>query len=342
MSIQEDTQAVLHQIEAFQRRFVHFPDDAYLTATTLWIAHTWAFEASYCTPYIYANSAEKRSGKTRLMETLAALARNPIMAADTSAAGLFRHIEGDSTEEDESLSSPTIFVDEADTIWTGGGSAEDLRGVLNSGYKHNGSVLRATGRYSTYAPKMLAGIDNGGMPDTIRDRSIMLTLKRKPESVVVERWHERKVAPVAEALQDALMEWASEAVPVLRDSEPEILDGVSDRAFDIAEPLLAIADLAGDEWSARARTDLRGLLQGETEALSPGMKVLMAASQIMADDDTSAVFSRELEEATGIPAKAIGNILKPYGISPTTIRKNGDIAKGYRADFFTDAWERYL
>src|SRR5207245_2293097 len=44
--------------------------DAQAVAVCLWIAHTHTFEAAEATPYLAINSAEKASGKTRLLETL--------------------------------------------------------------------------------------------------------------------------------------------------------------------------------------------------------------------------------------------------------------------------------
>jgi Protein of unknown function (DUF3631) len=40
----------------------------------------------------------------------------------------------------------------------------------------------------------------------------------------------------------------------LTDAEPELPDELSDRMQDVWEPLLAVAELAGDEWANRART----------------------------------------------------------------------------------------
>ena len=46
-----------------------------LTTVALWVAHTWTFEATETTPYLSITSPEKRSGKTRLLETLEQLVK---------------------------------------------------------------------------------------------------------------------------------------------------------------------------------------------------------------------------------------------------------------------------
>jgi hypothetical protein len=67
---------VLGGLVAFIRRFVALSDEqAHMAA--LWVIHTHAIDAADCTPYLHIKSAEKRSGKTRLLEVLALVAARP-------------------------------------------------------------------------------------------------------------------------------------------------------------------------------------------------------------------------------------------------------------------------
>ena len=77
---------------------------------SLWVVHTWTFEASDTTPYLWISSPEKRSGKTRLLETLEQLVRDPWFTGQTSSAALFRKIERD---------KPTLLFDEVDAMFKG-------------------------------------------------------------------------------------------------------------------------------------------------------------------------------------------------------------------------------
>jgi hypothetical protein len=163
---------IASDIEHFIRRFVSFPSDEEPAVLALWVMHTHCIKASTVTPYLYITSAEKRSGKTRLLELLELLAdRTERMVSPTGA--IFRLIE--------SL-SPTLLIDEVDTVFVGNGDAKDaLRGVLNSGYHVGGVVHRYDAKigmvpYSTFCPKAFAGIDNGQLPDTLLDRSIQIRL----------------------------------------------------------------------------------------------------------------------------------------------------------------------
>lgn len=330
---------ILDDIVDFMSDYVVFTDPHQADVLALWVLHTWAFDAAYATPYIYITSAEKQSGKTRVIEVVQALCRDSVVAAQVSGSSLFRIIEAQ---------RPTLFIDEVDAIFTGAAN-EDLRGMLNSGYKKNGSVLRTVpGKdggevksFATFAPKLLAGIDNGAMPDTIADRCIRIVLKRKKAGQEVQRWMWRKVEGRVEALRADIEAWAEKNMEALLDIEPKEIEDISDRAFEIAEPLLAIAQ-RNRGWTDRSREALVALLKGEADVLSPGMKALLAAKEAMETTKLDKVFSADLAAALDMTPKALGIILARYDIRPSTIRHGAQKAKGYYRRDFTDAWERYL
>jgi hypothetical protein len=115
---------LLDDVRTFIRRFVVL-DDAQAVAATLWAAHTHVFDAFGCTPYLAITSAEKRSGKTRLLEVLELLVREPPQTANISDAALFRVV---------AERSPILLMDEVDSIFKSR-EREELRGLLNAGYR---------------------------------------------------------------------------------------------------------------------------------------------------------------------------------------------------------------
>ena len=147
---------LLADVEQFLRRYVYFASSAQTTAATLFVAHTWAFAAAEVTPYLHVTSAEAQSGKTLLLDLLRLLCRGPPMAADTTAAALFRSI-GDPP--------PTILFDEVQELF--GRNVDEgqreLRAVLNAGYRLGGNVRRCVGEgftvaeFPVFCPKVLAG-----------------------------------------------------------------------------------------------------------------------------------------------------------------------------------------
>lgn len=345
MTSKTDTAATIDKtlvedIISFLRRFVIFQDENQYLVLALWIIHTHNVDAAYATPYLYIKSAEKQSGKTRTIETAELLAHSPVTGASLTASSLFRVIES---------SRPTLFIDEADAIWAGA-KDETLRSVINSGYKKNGTVLRTVpGQdggevkpFSTFCPKLLAGIDNGAMPDTILDRCIIFTLKRKKKDQEVERMIERKIAPEVESLKARIQAWSVANTEALLEAEPKMIEEISDRAFEIAEPLLAIAGRFRG-LTAQARKALTEILTSKVEKLSPGAEALTVARDLMAEGKRDRLTSAEWATALDISPKKLGVILAPYGITPGTIRLSGSItAKGYYLKDLADAFERYI
>lgn len=335
----------LESIETFLRRFIVFSDPDHARIVSLWILHTWTFDAAYATPYLYVNSAEPQSGKTRVLETTQLLARRPQSTSNISTAALFSSIGN---------LAPAIFMDEVDTVFTGAKN-EELRGVLNSGYKQGGTVTRFTGQldengervvshFPTFCPKMLAGIDNGAMPDTLRDRCILINLKRKKVEQTVERFIPRKVEPEAAALAKQIEQWAAANSDRLYDiPDPQPIDGISDRSFEICEPLLILAAACGHKYVKPTREVLYRMMAGKVPTLSLGVRTLSAAREIMDDSQSDRIASAILAAHMDITTKKLGVVLAAYDISPSTVRfSSGDRSKGYHRADFADAWERYL
>lgn len=141
----------------------------------------------------------------------------------------------------------------------GGDYSEALRGLLNSGYRRRGTSSVCVGHganttcrdFSTFAAKAIAGI--GRLPDTVADRSIPIMQRRRMASESVHRWRDRDGRAEAAPIADRLARWAHSAVPWLRTARPALPDRLDDRAADVWEPLLAIADSAGEPWRIRAR-----------------------------------------------------------------------------------------
>jgi hypothetical protein len=332
----KQTAELYGEVGAFLDRFIVFAKPSQRTAVAWWTMHTWAFDAAYTTPYLYITSAEPGSGKTRVLDTVKLLSRSPLSAANTTIAAMFRRIEVD---------RPTLLIDEVDTIFNGAKN-EELRGTLNSGYKQGGTLSRFVGKdvedYSTFCPKLLAGLDNGAMPDTLADRCIKVVLKKKRPGDNVERLIARKVEPDAEALTAKVKAWAIANMDRLMDApEPEYIDGLSDRAMEIAEPLMMLAWLGGKKLADECREAMTDLLTGQKPQASEGIRALTAARELF--DTTDRIPSAMLAEAVHMTAKQLGVILARYEITPSTIRfTDGTKLKGYYARDFADAFDRYL
>jgi hypothetical protein len=346
--------ALLDDLASFVRRYVVLrPEQADTVA--LWIVHSHAADAAETTPYLAITSPEKRSGKSRLLEVLGRLVARPLATANISDAALFRAIAAE---------RPTLLFDEVDAIFGKGATdREDLRGLLNAGWRRGQFVHRIGGAQKTtleafevFSPKALAGI-GAPLPDTVADRSITISLKRKAPGETVERFRRREVDEAAEPLQRGIEAWAEANLDALAEARPEIPDVLDDRAADGWEPLLAIADRAGGKWPERARQAALTLSAGaDREDDSLGVRLLADCRRVFGERDRLA--TAELLDGLAaddeapwadwhgrgrITARGLARLLKPYGISSRTIRLDaGETPKGYLREQFEDAWSRYL
>jgi hypothetical protein len=86
----------------------------------------------------------------------------------------------------------TLLIDEADSFIQ---DNEELRGLLNSGHKKDGTVGRVVGEdleprnFSTFCPTVLVSI--GALPATVESRSIPITIKRKRPDEKVSRLQDK-------------------------------------------------------------------------------------------------------------------------------------------------------
>jgi hypothetical protein len=346
---------VLGGLVAFIRRFVALSDEQ-ADMLALWTIHTHAIDAADCTPYLHIRSAEKRSGKTRLLEVLALLVARPWLTGRVSSAVLVRKTANE---------QPSLLLDESDAAFKGDKDyAEALRGILNAGFRRGGVTSLCVGQganlsyrdFPVFGAKAIAGI--GKLPDTIADRAVPIELRRRRRGEHVERFRQRKVEPHAVPLNSAAAAWAEANLTALAEAEPELPDELDDRAQDIVEPLLAIAEAVGGEWPDRARRAAVALLTGEhrDDAESLGVRLLRDIRTIFDIEKaeqlrTTAILS-ELNQVDDAPwgslrgqamdARSMARLLKPYGIGPQTFREAASTHKGYRRQDFADAWERYI
>lgn len=352
MSAQNDTARLLDTIRAFIRRYVVLRDDHQAVTLALWVAHTHALSAAVCTPYLAILSPEKQSGKSLLLEVLQALTARGEHATNISPAALFRIIEA---------GPPTLLLDEVDALFKSESErAEELRGLINSGNRRGATVLRCHGplhdvrAFRVFCAKALGGIENGTLPDTVRDRSIAIRMRRKTKADTVERWLLQRVEVAAMDLREWVADWAQRFTETLSTAEPELPDALSDRQQEAWWALLAIADLAGGEWPQAAR-NAAVALDGAEDDISIGVRLLAAIRTAFGDERVLTVTAllgalnsdEDLpfggwSDGKGIDARWLSRKLKPYEIRPGTVRSGENVARGYNRDWFIDAWARYV
>ena len=326
-------------------------------AAALWIVFSHAHDGFDVSPRLVAKSPQKRSGKSTLFNILFRLVAKPKLLSGITASALLRVIE---------IFSPTMLVDEIDAVMSGDKEvAQALRGLLNAGFNRAGAKLIMSvptregyepREFSCWAPVALAGI--GKLPDTVRDRSIELEMKRKLPSERVKKLRRRDGAELHE-LARKLVRWAEDNLAALRTAVPAMPEGLNDRAADAWEPLVAIADRAGGAWPARARAaalslsgegkdddNIDALLLADVRAVFVAKggdriagKDLIAALNALEDRPWSE-WSRGRPMSQSQMSRRIGE----YGIVSGAIRTGfgAETARGYYFRKFEDAFARYL
>jgi hypothetical protein len=349
-----DPAELLDELYTVLTDYVVFPTVEAAVAFTLWIAATHAQRAWEHATRFVVKSPIKRCGKTRAQECARELVHQPLSTTNISVAALVRSIDEDDP--------PTLVLDEADAIFGRSKKdrpegAEDLRGIFNSGHSRGWPYIRwdvASRRRDecpTFAMALIGGI--GDMPDTIEDRAVVVSMRRRARHERVKQFRRRRVVPKLHEVRGRLHSWVDAHLDELGNTVPDV--PVEDRAADVWEPLIAIADLAGGEWPSRARAACLALVgAGAPDEATAGERLLADLYDIWSEDEehlaTATILERlaDVEEAPwgdwyGKPltARGLARLLRPYGVRSRNIRIGPDTPKGYARADLLDAWTRY-
>jgi len=196
------------------------------------------------------------------------------------------------------------------------------------------------------------------LPDTIATRAVIVHMRRRSPEERVEPFRFRRHEPIGRELAGRLVPWVLSVIAELDGVEPDMPPGIVDRAADVWEPLLAIADAAGGDWPERGRKACLALT-GELREVEPSLGVrllgdLLSVWEGLGDPD-SAHTEQLLEELHRIDEapwadlrgrpldpRGLARLLRRYGIASTSVRVGDRAAKGYRRADLHDAWSRYL
>ncbi|HEX7706506.1 MAG TPA: DUF3631 domain-containing protein [Thermoanaerobaculia bacterium] len=316
-------------------------------ALALWIVHTYVFERHIITPRLLICSPEKRCGKSTLLGLLGETCNRPLVAGNLTAAVMYRVIEA---------AHPTLLIDEADTFVA---EADDLRGIINAGHRHGGVVLRCVGddseprAFACFGPVAMAAI--GRVPDTITDRSVIVSMRRRGRTEHVERFRLDRVAPLRDLARQCAR-WAADHGNTL-DLDPATPEALHDRGADNWRVLLSIADRAGRHWPGQARAAALRLSDDRDDDESTRVHLLgdirevmdargldrIATTDLLAD--LHAMESRswgDWSHGRAMTPQALGKQLKPFRITAAKWREGTLTVRGYDRADFGDSWGRYL
>jgi hypothetical protein len=349
--IPPDGAELLEEVKDFIGRFVVLPSEEVGDLLALWVLHTHAFVAAWATPYLRITSAAPSSGKTLLLEVLAAICRNGWHAINPSVAVLYRKID---------RQQPTLLLDEMDNYPLD--ERRDALAVLNSGYKRGAMVDRCKENgdlesFNAFCPKAYAGLDRRVLVDTLLSRSITIRLEKRLASERVDMWIAPLTEPKAIPLRERCELWAAQNQDALALHEPALPDGLINREAEVWWALLVIADCAAGDWPERARRAAIELTAGgdDTDDAPDQVLLLLDIRDAFAKENTISTADllaklNALDESPwgarrrgeGLDARSLARMLRPFKIRPKQVRIGDRTAKGYHRDQFGDAFARHL
>lgn len=350
-AVEDEGPALLRDGENFFKRFVILPGGVPL-ALSAWTIATHIYDAFDCFPYLAFSSPAKRCGKTRATEVLELIAASARRAVNLSEAALFRLIESQ---------CPTLILDEAESLSGRTDRAEALRSLLNAGNRKGTKVYRCDGNthalkdFEVYCPKVFCCI--GGLPDTIADRSIVVSMQRKKPGEDVERFTFREVGPEGEALRRRVETFAETSRPAIESAYQTLrLPFLSDRDEENWLPLFAVLAVAHPSRTDELRRCAERLTQqkaanDEDETLA--LRLLGDLRDVWPEGEAASFTTHLLESLKGIgdapwagdvelTARKMARFLRPFGVQPRQVRVGPETAKGYAFDELEAAFVRYL
>jgi hypothetical protein len=337
--------------EAFFRDYLILPSGIPFVAS-LWVIATYIFQLFDSFPYLAVTSPTKRCGKTTFALLLELLCARPLMAVNISEAALFRYI---ATEK------PTVIIDEAEALRNKHSDrTQYLLPILQAGYKNGSFVPRCVGsdfkvkKFPVYCPKAVLAI--GNLPDTLTDRSILVSMRRRLNIEVVLRFRRRVASMQASGIVSAISSWAiANRDQVAKVYSKQNLDFLRDREADIWEPLFAIAAVAVPERIEELKK-IALHLSSQKELLdaddSQGIQLLSDIRTIFAATSRDSIPSADLVErlqkhaanhwAEDFSQMKLARLVRPFGITPQQLWLDAGNVRGYRRKDFTSAFDRYL
>jgi hypothetical protein len=358
---------VVKQVEQFIAKYATLAHDYYLLPLALWTLATHTWPTFDCFPYLVITAYVKRAGKTRLMEILTMLASNGKSFSPDSTASMFRSLKDDKA---------SMFLDEAEKL---NQEQHPAREFLNKGYKRGQTISRFLGGevvdFECYCPKAFVLI--GDVYDTLRDRSIVVTMRRRSpiESANENKYRRNTVEPEADILRHQMHALVENNQSDIESSYAELdsLSFLNDRDEELWTPIFtlcrvlcpsrlgeltkAAVDIATEK-TAKRRSFHDLLEVEEQKADDQEAQILLLRDMLLLTDGAKHITSVQLIEklkeiptspwrmyrGMGLNPQDAAYLLDAMNIHPKPIRikpgkaTKGAIARGYlRADLMAAA-----
>jgi len=272
-------------IEQELRKYIEFPDDIEYKLVTAWIVGTYLIPVWKTYPYLSV-SGTKRVGKSKLLSLLEMLCFNAINAASISTPSIFRLIEA---------TKCTLLIDEAGKLSYESDWSQEMRNILQCGYKRGAAVVRTEEIKGQYIPKLhqvfspKAFVTFKGAEEILEDRCINLTLLRTTNEKILDTEIDEE-DPIWQKIRDmlyvfTLKKWKE--IKEIYDNFPSLKE-IKGRFRELWKPIFVLTKyLYGEETMfkminyAKQKTELHSAADEET----PDMLLLTALKNLVKTDD---------------------------------------------------------
>ena len=317
-------------------------------AIALWTMMAWTHDiAAYHSVYLVVTSAEPDSGKTTLLGVLKFLVPKPFTGAEPTGPSIFRFVDRE---------KPTLLIDEADDLFA---RKTDVKHIFNAAWTRGTKIPRQvkgeTYWFDPFSPKIV-GLLGLNLPRTLSGRSIVAKLlPKKPDEKVADfNYNDDEEFTT---LRRKLSRWAMDNANAIKGASPLLPPDFGNRIAANWRLLLAIAELAGSDWPARAREAAQRMSRTARKPswgvrLLAEMRLMFAAgrkeipSQQVVDELLSDPDGPWGEYKNGaITQRQLADILEQFDIAPTVIhptKRGGLSRRGYKAAQFEEAFARFL
>jgi hypothetical protein len=340
-----DGATLVDELAAFCGRFAVLPPHAAI-ALAFWILHSHAIDASDRSPRLAVLSPTTMCGKATVLAILAALVARPEPTVNAKASTVLDLIN----EE-----RPTLLIGAARAR---GGHKADLLDLIEQGYLRTGTALRRVGnetvRMRVFGAVAIAAI--GRLPATLVERAILIRMKRCTPGERIEPFDPS--APEVGELRRKCVRWAADHRAALRSGQPAMPEGLDARQAEVWMPLLAIAGAAGGACVEASRaaaialsagvgedgTALHVLLLGDIRDVFERLCAARLSSEGLVDELTKLEGRPWADTTYGrtFTKAGLAAMLKSFDVLPKTMRIEGSPLRGYKLEWFGDAFERYL
>jgi DNA polymerase-1 len=341
--------------------YIRFRSPEQAWAVALWIAATHFVVVFEIVPYLAISSATLRSGKTHLLDLVRwTCARGRRMSAGSDAA-IFRTLNAEPP--------PCLMFDEVDNYIGEHTERAFLIGVLNEGFERDGVVARVEDvgggarevvDYRVFGMKCFTGIGTL-LPATTMDRCVRVKLERRLRTERVAKWRARRVREQADGVRDLLAGWAAAAADTVAeayDRDLEFTIGTNERAEDVWEALLAVAEAAGREWPRRARAAAVALTPADDDSSEHAVLLLADIRRVFTEAESPQAMKsgdlvtrlNALEEAPwgglrdgkGLSTHRLARELAAFDLVPERDQLDGQTVRGWWRRSLEPVFARYL